>query len=618
MDLSNPTLIEVVDRISSSPSVELLDKMGALLRAERAAPSGDAAGIFSAAYEALLRVPAELACTGRVVSLLCIATHHYAAAAKPERGLAPAADAVTAARRLGDAEWLSKALKIHGVLLADTGNIPDAIAAYAEALDLARQAKSRQQECDLWVNIGIAYQYSAHFADAVVCYERAVELAGDSPSLRAPRKLALSNLANAALESGDAGKGLASIERAIELDPEPTSAPEQLSRVHSEYYYVRLLLQAGLPEQAKQRVRLARRFADQSRSERAQVLASIAEGLTNIYCGQVDTGLTRLKRALEFSRGGMRATLHDALAALIKGYDLAGQPDAALVYLREIQRLHHDGLQAQVLMHHAHHLQRIDRRLDENASAVLEQTQSALRVQLGERDLVRSRVAMLEQQSVAAELHDDATGEHCYRVGRLSSQLAAEYGVDARTCFLIDLAARLHDIGKLAVPDGILLKPGRLTPEERAIMEAHATAGAELLAESRIPQMYVAEEIARHHHERFDGTGYPARLKGTMIPLAARITSLADVFDALTHVRPYKHAWTVDDSLAEIIRLRGRHFDPELTDLFLTLVARLRREHVDLDAFLGEEAKHSPFIRARRELAAALKGSADAMLKVAH
>jgi len=617
MDVSKLSLQGVLDRIAADVSVadvfaprvsvELIERMGELLRAERAAPSADAARLFPAAYRALSRVASGPYCPGRVVSLLCIATHYYAAAAKPEEGLAPADDAVVAARRLGDSEWLCKALKIHGVLLADTGNVPEAISAYAEALDLARQTRNRQQECDLWVNIGIAYQYSEHFADAVACYERVVELAGNDSALQAVRKLALSNIANAALELGDTDKGLASIRQAIDLDREPATASEQLARVHCEHYYARLLLQAGLPEQAKRRSELARRFADRSRSGRAQVLASIAEGLSEIYCGQVDIGLTRLKHALELSRGGLRATLHDALAALIKGYDLAGQPDAALVYLREIKRLHQDGLQTQVLMHHAHHQQRIDQRLDESAAALLERTQSALRGQLGERDLVRSRVAMLEQQSVAAELHDDATGEHCYRVGRLASLLAAEYGVDEHTCFLIDLAARLHDIGKLAVPDSILLKPGRLTPEERAIMETHATAGADLLAESQIPQMYVAEEIARHHHERFDGTGYPLRLKGSMIPLAARITSLADVFDALTHVRPYKHAWTIDDALDEIARLRGRHFDPELTDLFLALTARLRREHADLHAFLAQEARHSPFIRARRELAAALK-----------
>jgi putative two-component system response regulator len=303
----------------------------------------------------------------------------------------------------------------------------------------------------------------------------------------------------------------------------------------------------------------------------------------------------------------MPAMLHDALAALIKGYEAAGQPDAALVYLREIKRLHQDGREAQVLMHQAHYIRRIDASLDTDAQETLELRQSSLRSQLSERDLMRSRIGMLEQQSVAAELHDDTTGEHCYRVGRMSSLLAKAYGVDEHTCFLIDLAARMHDIGKLAVPDAILLKPGKLTPEERSIMETHTTAGAELLAKSNVPQMYVAEEIARHHHERFDGTGYPTRLKGAMIPLAARITALADVFDALTHVRPYKHAWTVDESLREIASLRGKHFDPELTDLFLALVPRLQKEKGDLDAFLAEEAQNSPFIRARRQLAAALK-----------
>ncbi len=171
----------------------------------------------------------------------------------------------------------------------------------------------------------------------------------------------------------------------------------------------------------------------------------------------------------------------------------------------------------------------------------------------------------------------------------------------------------MHDIGKLSVPDRILQKPGRFTPEERALMETHTTAGANLLAQSSIPQMYVAEEIARGHHEKWDGTGYPQRLRGAEIPLAARITALADVFDALTHVRPYKTAWSIEASLAEIRSLRGRHFDPEITDLFLDLVPRLRQQHGDLDAFLAEDAKKSPYIAARAQTAAALKESVNRM-----
>ena len=133
-------------------------------------------------------------------------------------------------------------------------------------------------------------------------------------------------------------------------------------------------------------------------------------------------------------------------------------------------------------------------------------------------------------------------------------------------------------------------------------MKSHTTIGAEVLAKSNIAHMQMAEEIARHHHEWWDGTGYPGSQSSSGIPLAARITALADVFDALTHARPYKSAWSIDSALTEILSLRGRQFDPELTDMFLGLVARLRREHDNLDVFLGAAAKDSPFLQARNKI----------------
>jgi putative two-component system response regulator len=266
---------------------------------------------------------------------------------------------------------------------------------------------------------------------------------------------------------------------------------------------------------------------------------------------------------------------------------------------------------AQVLMHHTEHMKQVEDAPFGSGSidVAMANQRGKLRIQLGERELMRNRILLLEQQSVAAELHDDTTGEHCYRVGRLASILGKHIGLEDDVCFLIDLAARLHDIGKLVVPDAILLKPGKLTPGEREIMETHTTAGADILAKSNVPQMHVAEEIARHHHERWDGSGYPMKLAGTAIPIAARVTALADVFDALTHKRPYKEAWKVSDALAEIKNLRGKQFDPELTDIFLDLVPSLQREHGDLDEFLAVEAKTSPFIKARKQIAEALKGS---------
>jgi len=606
MDLSAISISRLLEGLPSDATVEQLDQLELLLRSELAKPSPETPLRIEAAYEALQRLPSSIVCASRVACLLCVTSHYYDAG-RCEAAVTPASDAVAAARQLGDPIWVCKALKLLGSAYSETRNLPAAVECYSEAIELARTLCDARQESGIWLNTGIAHYYAAQFGDAVACYEKAIELGDAFAEARLPRERALANLALAALYLGDIGRGLKAIQQAIASCPTPSSAHESIVRTQFEHHYTRLLLEAGLVDEARKRARLAKQFAAESGSARAKAFAAMAEGLTEIHAGNNDIGFTRLKRALERARSDMYGTLNDALAALVKGFEVAGQPDAALVYLREIKRLHQDGRQAQVLLHHNLHLKRVDAQLDSRAVETLNERQLSLRDQLTDRDLIRSRVALLEQQSVAAELHDDATGEHCYRVGRLSSLLAADYGVDDETRFLIDLAARLHDIGKLAVPDAILLKPGKLTPEERSIMETHTTSGADLLAKSNIAQMYVAEEIARHHHERYDGTGYPARLKGSMIPLAARITALADVFDALTHVRPYKQAWPVDDAMREIARLRGTHFDPELTDLFMELVPRLQREHGDLDAFLGVEAKNSSFIRARRQLAAALK-----------
>jgi putative two-component system response regulator len=218
---------------------------------------------------------------------------------------------------------------------------------------------------------------------------------------------------------------------------------------------------------------------------------------------------------------------------------------------------------------------------------------------------------MLERLAVTAELRDDSTGEHSYRVGKLAALLAQEFGCDDGTCYMVELAARLHDIGKIGVPDAILLKPDKLNEAERQIMRTHTTVGAELLSKSNIPHMQMAEEIARFHHEWWDGTGYPGNLSGSAIPLAARITALADVFDALTHKRPYKIAWPINAALDEITRLRGLQFDPQLTDLFVVLVERLRENHIDVDSFLGQAALESPFLQARTRIWNALHRSKD-------
>jgi putative two-component system response regulator len=185
------------------------------------------------------------------------------------------------------------------------------------------------------------------------------------------------------------------------------------------------------------------------------------------------------------------------------------------------------------------------------------------------RALEAAQLEIVDRLARAAEYRDDATGEHIRRVGELSAQIAAAYGLSATDVALIRHAAPLHDIGKLGIPDHILLKPGRLTFEERAQMQTHTTIGARLLSRGSSSLVQVAEQIALRHHERWDGTGYPHGLRGDNIPLVGRIVAIADVFDALRSSRPYKPAWPVEHALDEIKRQRGRQFDPHLVELFL-------------------------------------------------
>ena len=193
---------------------------------------------------------------------------------------------------------------------------------------------------------------------------------------------------------------------------------------------------------------------------------------------------------------------------------------------------------------------------------------------------VRERTELLSQAetdaveclALAAEFRDDDTGQHAQRVGKGTALLAACLGLDRGQTDLLRRAAPLHDVGKIGIPDQILLKPGKLTADEFTLMKRHTTIGAQILARHHTPTMQVAATIALSHHERWDGSGYPNGLVGTEIPLAGRLVGIVDVFDALTHSRPYKRAWPVADALAEIARGAGQQFDPDAAAALAALI----------------------------------------------
>ncbi|MDP9068732.1 MAG: response regulator [Actinomycetota bacterium] len=214
-------------------------------------------------------------------------------------------------------------------------------------------------------------------------------------------------------------------------------------------------------------------------------------------------------------------------------------------------------------------------------NALLEQ-----RVAERTHQLEATKFEILDRLAMAAEFRDDQTGQHTKRVGRSAALIGEALALPPKLIEGIRRAAPLHDVGKIGVADSILLKNGPLTPAERELMKQHTAIGAKLLANSDSMTLQLAERIAATHHERWDGTGYGSKLAGEHIPICGRIVAVADVFDALTHDRPYKKAWPLDQAIDEIREQRGRQFDPKVIDAFLDV-----QQDVDLSS-TGEVEKH--------------------------
>lgn len=203
-------------------------------------------------------------------------------------------------------------------------------------------------------------------------------------------------------------------------------------------------------------------------------------------------------------------------------------------------------------------------------------------------DLEEAQFEIVERLALAAEYRDDETGKHTKRVGILSAKLAKELGWPESKVDVIRRAAPMHDVGKIGIDSAVLLKPGKLTAEEFAHIKEHVTIGHGILSGSRFAMLQMAAEIALYHHENWDGTGYQAGLKGEAIPESARIVTVIDVFDSLTHRRPYKDAWPVAKTLEEIASLRGTKFDRRVVDAFFAL-----HERGETEGFTEETAAPS-------------------------
>ncbi|EXJ10989.1 MULTISPECIES: response regulator [Nitrincola] len=184
-------------------------------------------------------------------------------------------------------------------------------------------------------------------------------------------------------------------------------------------------------------------------------------------------------------------------------------------------------------------------------------------------EIRETRLAIVQRLGRASEYKDNETGMHVIRMSHYSRVIARAAGFNEHDADDLLNAAPMHDVGKIGIPDSIIRKPGKLDADEWREMQRHAEIGAEIIGQDDSSLLQMARRIALYHHEKWDGSGYPEGLKGEAIPIEARIVAIADVFDALTSVRPYKKAWTVDDAVNLIVSESGKHFDPTLVDVFV-------------------------------------------------
>jgi len=573
------------------------------LRRNTATPPADLSAFLDDWLKRLRAIPFSVAPKKRAGLLVEAAVQYYLHGQQVFNAVEPIALGIMLAEQIGDQQQLRRGLSVQGLILTATRNTPDALRSLLRALDLAEALEDRTGIASVWVNIAATFLDATLYVDARVCFERANAAAASIEELAPSATLrcrALHGASMCALYLHEYLQGVDACEEALALLREPKDREQEQARALVESTYVQLLLALNRVEEASQHAVVAREMAARSGAARAKISAATVSGLVDVYKGNTDVGISRIVAVRDQSKI-LVSSYQDALRASVNAYEKAGQPDRALSMNRElmmnVRNIHREAIMQQQ-QQHLHRLGLPD--TDTASLRAIEDKDEALKQKL--EDAAAKQGEFLEHMALTVELREEDSGEHAFRVAMWAHLLALEHGLDPSEAERIELAARLHDIGKVVIPDSVIRKRTALSQGERQLIETHAATGADFLIRAKVPYAHLAEEIARYHHEAWSGEGYPDGISGDAIPLPARIVGLCDAFDSLVHNRPWRPGWRIEEALGHLVRESGRQFDPKLVEQFIPIVRRTYAKHADVDAYLARSAQQTPLWTMRRSL----------------
>jgi putative two-component system response regulator len=405
---------------------------------------------------------------------------------------------------------------------------------------------------------------SGHYELAARCYRRALAVIEDRKEPLFSRYSASMNLSDSLFQVGAVEDGLPMARKALREQTREFREQDLHTALLLQRNLVRLLVAAGRTAEARVHVAECAALAERTGASRSVIAAATAQASWEMAIGRGEVALTRLDDALTRARK-VPAALRDTLACVIRAEEWAGNVERALARLGE-------------LSDHIYHFA-IERARDHiELESIADRTRTRLE---HDEDQARARLASrvepavapdewnaLERLSVSAVMKMDPTGWHGKRVGTMVKALALAHGSDPLHALEMGLAAEVHDIGMMSVPEGILRKPGALNEMERSIVRRHADAGAEMLRDDRHPRVFMAREIAAYHHCRWDGDGYPEGVAGRRIPLAARVCAVADAYDAMVCGLGARVPKSMEAALQQLHREAGGQFDPDVVASF--------------------------------------------------